>query len=57
MDLEGYIYISQEVERGMAEGGPGEFRGVDMIKINMCVNSQRINFKTVKYTNGMIVYV
>lgn len=41
----------------MAEEGPGEFGGVDMIKINTSVNFQKINCKTVKYSNGLIVYM
>lgn len=41
----------------MAEENPGEFGGMDMIKINTSVNFQKINFKIVKYSNGLIVYM
>lgn len=41
----------------MAEEGSGEFGGVDMIKINTSVNFQKVNFKIVKYSDGIIVYM
>lgn len=41
----------------MAEEGSGEFGGVNMIKINTSINFQKINFKIVKYSDGIIVYM